>query len=513
MTKSHTRQAFENAKVVLFVVVLALATTAHAAVTTCPGTRLVVLAGPRRAATSSVAEFFHKYARGAQPNRQHGRIYHPLAKFRWPLVYGEYSNETEYDMPYKRFNHLVTDPNNKELKMEIMDAIKRDYEINGVDAVIFGGEEFDQVMGGDSVEAHKFDAVEAVKEVVNHVGVPSECVTILLNYRVPRFEHWVSLYSSGMIDGTEMAVESDFMPYEEHMCVDDQSDCRLQELGTSMNPMYLAETYLNAGEKWQVKLIDMGGIEDFGTDISHTIGCNILGGVCDDDGRWVKGHIEETITNKVLQADFDSLPKEEVVLSERLFRYRDCAYEEDLRKNERFSVVMNKTVWSDCIHDKDHEWIYQSFRDFKFGTRLVFDALLSQIDCKNFGGHPSFGDQSHAEDLKAAKIEDFLTGTYQQNHNIFEEFAEEIESSFSAPLILVILMFAGGAGFYTMKMKQDPGYTIPSFEMGGFSNQIPSGGFGGGFSDKKDKKNTSDDEESSSDDESDSDDSGAGEFI
>ncbi len=503
MTNNH--RAFGTTKVLLFVVLLALMTTAKA-VTTCPGTRLVVLAGPRRAATSSVAEFFHLYARGAQPHHQHGKIYHPLAKFRWPLVYGEASNETEVEMPYKRFNHLVTDPTNKELKTEILDAIKRDYEINGVNAVIFGGEEFDQVMGGDSTESHEFDAVEAVKEVVEYVGAPSECVTIIINYRIPRFEHWVSLYSSGY---------DDIIPYEEHMCVDDHTDYRLQELGTSMNPMYLAETYLNAGENWQVKLIDMGGVEDSETDISHTIGCDILGGICDDEGRWVKGHIEERITNKVLEADFDSLPDEEVVLSERLFRYRDCAYEEDLRKNENFAVVTNKTVWADCIHDVDHEWVYQSFRDFKYGTHLVFDALLSQIDCKAFGGHPTFGDKTHAEDLKAAKIEDFLTGTYQQHHNIFQDFEEEI-GSFSAPLILVILMFAGGAGFYTMKMRDNPGYTIPSFEMGDFSSPMSMGGFGGGFSDRRSpvkKVNASDDEESSSDEDSDSDDSDAGEFI
>lgn len=76
-------------------------------------------------------------------------------------------------------------------------------------------------------------------------------------------------------------------------------------------------------------------------------------------------------------------------------------------------------------------------------------------------------------------------------------------------------MFAGGAGFYTMKMKQDRGYTIPSFEMGAFSNQITSGGFGVGFSDKNRKNRESDDDDSSSSDESDSDsdDSDAGEFI
>jgi len=501
-------------KALLSVALVALV-NANAATATCQSTRLVVLAGPHRAATTSVAEFFHLYARGPQPNHVNGKLYHPLNNFRWPLVNGPEADKTEADMPYKRYNHLVTDPTNEALKKEIMEAIKSDYDLDSVHAVIFGGEEFDNVLGGDKKEfgfaAQKYDAVKAVQEVVDYVGVPAECVEILINYRVPRFEHWVSLYSS---------THEKFFPYEEHMCEDKNSDDRLQELGTSMNPMYLAETYLAADHNWQVKLIDMAGVEKFGTDISHTIGCKILGGKCDDDGRWVKGHIEEKITDKVLQADFDSLPKEEVELSEKLFRYRDCAYEEDLTNNDRFEVVMNETIWADCIHDKDHEWVYQSFRDFKIGTHLTFDALLSQVDCSKFGGHPSW-EHSRAEELEAAKIEDFLSGTYQKKHTFFQTLEEDIDEAFSAPLILVVLMFAGGAGFYTMKMRNDPGYTIPAFEMGGFS----SSGFGGGFSDKKSDPNgdkfhrtipydkDSDGDSDSDDSDSDSDDSNAGEFI
>lgn len=374
--------------------------------------------------------------------------------------------------------------------------------------MIFGGEEFDQV--GTSSQGGR-DAIKAVKTVVDYIEAPAECVTILLNYRVPRFEHWVSLYSSLTVMGEMDPPE--FMPYEKHMCMDESSILRVQELGTSMNPMYLAETYLNAeGGAWNVQMIDMGGIEEYGTDISHTIGCNILGGKCDDEGRWVKGHIEETITNKVLERDFKSLPKEEVVLSEKLFQYRDCAYEEDLRNNERFGVVMNQTIWADCQHDKDHEWVYQSFRDPKVGTRLVFDALLSQVDCSEYGGAPAFGDKSHSEALEAAKIEDFLSGTYQQSHSFLENIEEDV-GSFSAPLILVILMFAGGAGFYVMKVKSDSDYTmtIPSFEMGGITDGVVKhgGSVVRSFSDnmgiggKAAAKNS--DDESSSEDESDSD--------
>lgn len=498
-------------KLVFSLTLLALTTMVAEAASSaaeCSGTRLVVLAGPRRSATSSVAEFMHKYARGAQPNHKSGKIYHPLANYRWPLVYGEYTNQTEIDEPYKRFNHLVTDPTNREVQDEILEAIKTDYEQVGVNAVIFGGEEFDQV-GISSPKG--YDAIKAVKTVVDYVQVPGECVTILLNYRVPRFEHWLSLYSSLTVDAEKNPPE--YMPYEEHMCEDESSTRRLEELGTSMNPMYLAETYLNAeGGAWNVQMIDMGGIEEFGTDISHTIGCKILGGKCDDEGRWVKGHIEETIINKALERDFKTLPKEEIDQSEKLFRYRDCSYEEDLRNNERFGVVMNQTIWADCQHDEDHEWVYQSFRDPKLGTHLVFDALLSQVDCKAFGGAPAFGDKSRSEALEAAKIEDFLSGTYQTSHSFLKDIEEDV-GSFSAPMILVILMFAGGAGFYAMKVKSDPGYvmTIPSFEMGGITDDMVKRGssVARGFTDNMgfagNSAKESDDKSSSSEEDSDSD--------
>lgn len=500
-------------KLVFCFTVLALTTNVAEAVSgapKCSGTRLVVLAGPRRSATSSVAEFMYKYARGAQPHHKSGKTYHPLANFRWPLVFGEYTNQTEIEYPYKRFNQLVTDPTNTKVQNEILEAIKTDYEQVGVNAVIFGGEEFDQV-GISSPEG--YDAIAAVKIVVDYIQVPGECVTILLNYRVPRFEHWLSLYSSLTVNDEKDPPE--YAPYEEHMCEDKTSTHRLEELGTSMNPMYLAEMYLNAeGGAWNVQMIDMGGIEEFETDISHTIGCNILGGKCDDEGRWVKGHIEETITNKALQRDFKSLPAEEIVQSEKLFRYRDCSYEEDLRNNERFGVVMNQTIWAGCQHDEDHEWVYQSFRDPKLGTHLVFDALLSQVDCKAFGGAPAFGDKSRSEALEAAKIEDFLSGTYQTSHGFLKSIEEDV-GSFSAPMILVILMFAGGAGFYAMKVKNDPGYvmTIPSFEMGGITDGVIKRGGSAvrgftdnmGFAGDPAGAKEGDDESSSSEEDSDSD--------
>jgi len=443
-----------------------------------PDKHLYVLAGPRRSATTSVADFFYQYARGPQPDRKHGKIYHPLAKFRWPMVYGPASNKTDTDTPFKRFNSLVTDYGNKALRTEILDAIKRDWELDAVTSIIFGGEEFDQV-GAEAKEG--YDALRAVRDVVDYIGAKPGCVTVILSYRDPRFEHWVSLY------GGAMEKSGNEMPYNEHMCKEESTTLRLQELGTSLNPMYVAESYLNEG--WQVNMVDMGGVDKKGTDIAHTIACDIMGGICDDDG-WVKGHTEEVFSNKLLQYDFDHLPKEETALSEKLFLYRDCAFQEDLEKSQWFSVIKQEGIWTDCEHDKNHEWIYQSFRDPTTGTKLFYDALLSQVDCKPFGGPKSAVDESNSELLEIAKIDEFLDGTYQKN--IMNIIVEDV-GGVSVWLVLVLILVAGSVGFYLQKVRENPGYKLPIIEM--------AGGLDRGFNDEPGDEG--DDDSSSSSDEDD----------
>jgi len=459
-----------------------------------PDKKLYVLAGPRRAATSSVADFFYQYARGAQPGRKGGKTYHPLAKFRWPMVYGSASNKTDTEMPYKRFNSLVTDYDNKPLRKEILEAIKRDWELAGVNSIIFGGDQFDQV-GAEAQEG--YDALRAVKDVVEFIGAKPGCVTVIVNYRDIRFEHWVSLYGNGMLENPNPDTKEEPMPYNEHMCKEESTTLRLQELGTSMNPMFVAESYLREG--WQVKMIDMGGVESKGTDISHTIACDVMGGICDDDG-WVKNHGDEVFTNKILKYDFDHLSKEEIDLSEKLFRYRDCAFQEDLQQHPWFTVIKEEGIWTDCQHDKNHEWIYQSFRDPTTGTKLFYDALLSQVDCKPFGGPKSAIQESNSEKLETAKIDEFLDGTYQTS---FMDVIIEDVGGVSVPLVLVLILVAGGAGFFLHKVRENPDYRLPGIEMaGGFSDN--------GMNSTKDDPPIFSDEH---DDESSSDEDDNGDFV
>lgn len=375
----------------------------------CQGTKLVLLAGPRRTATTSVAEFLFKYARGARPDHKHGKIYHPLAKVRWPLVYGPVTNSTEPERPYKRYNRVVTEPEQKDYLAEVIDAIKHDYEIPEVNAVIFGGEEFDQ-MGNPSDNSDQ--QMQAFKDIIKGVGAPAECVSVVINYRVPRFEHWVSLYNSkaGTDDKDVRDLEEmdKYTPYNEHMCMDKTSSTRISELASSMNPLHLAQTYLDADPGWKVDLIDMGGVDYYGSDISHVIACDILGGKCDDDNRWVLNHADESIRNNAIERDYNALGLEEITNSEKIFRYRDCAFQKELTNDkkykDRFQIFHGQTIWEDCNHsDKKLENIYKSLKLIKEGTRLVYDALLSQVDCTPYGDFARSPEHS---------IEDILSGKH-----------------------------------------------------------------------------------------------------
>mmetsp|Transcript_11635 Transcript_11635/g.22972 ORF Transcript_11635/g.22972 Transcript_11635/m.22972 type:complete len:622 (+) Transcript_11635:397-2262(+) len=467
----------------------------------CPGTRLLVVVGPRRSATSSVAEFFYKYARGSQFGRASGKIYHPLAKFRWPMVYGVESNKTEIDRPYKRFNHLVTDPDNEPLRKEIIDAIVADYNQDYVDAVIFGGEEFDQV-GNIAGQNNNHAAVRAIRDVQEATGAPDECVTIVINYRVPRFEHWVSLYSSktllesgedyDLVDPDNAVVSNQFLPYTEHMCLETSTWDRMYELLTSMNPMYLAEIYLNPtnglGEGWKVAMVDMGGVNKVDGDITHTIGCEILGGKCTEDSRWVKGHVQESFFNAVLERDYNSLPEMEIDNSEQLFLYRDCAYQRDLQKNERFSIVRQDYIWKNCNHDdKEIKSIYNSLRAPVEGTWLVYDALLSQVDCSEYGDESAVPSNSMEDILDGIHLKKNGHFTFNGMEDKFGEFDLDVgdyhgELSYVNLFLLLLLLTCTSCCCrrWCKRRRSSTGYSIPRIEMKNVGNRNRNGGGGGG---------------------------------
>lgn len=436
----------------------------------CPSSskQLYVFIGPHRSAATSVEEFFYKYARGRQPNGEHGKTYHALGTIRWPLVYGEYTNSTYEAEPYRRFNSLITN-NKKDINMhnEILDSIKRDWELPaGVKSIIFGGEEYDQIKpfiegNGDGNKGNanngggSYDSINAISDVVKHLGINvKDCVTIIVNYRLSRFEHWISIYNefnsrvSGQQDDQDEITT--IRSYEEHMCSETSVDKknRIRELGTTMNPMYLSTKFLNEG--YNVKMIDMSGVSNFGTDISHTIGCNILQGKCEESG-WVKGHVDETITNKVFDNSKNgqgAIERKLIDDAEKIFLYRDCAYEKELNDNPKFDMVLKSDVWNTCQNtDQTMSNVYQSLSgaysgDVEEGNQLLFDALLSQVNCGNKKKKNKNGQLS---------MENVLSGGYIQNVQPHSSGKGKGKKNHHHFLWFLIIVFGVFLGFYVKK--------------------------------------------------------------
>jgi len=150
-------------------------------------------------------------------------------------------------------------------------------------------------------------------------------------------------------------------------------------------------------------MIDMTGIpEKSGTDISHVIGCEILQGRCEESG-WVKGHVDESIQNNVIAntaADVGSanaLEQKVIDDAETVFLYRDCAYEQELVANPKFQIILQTHIWEKCADTNDDTMqdIYHSLRHGMAvegggtvveGNQLLFDALVSQLDCDTING-------------------------------------------------------------------------------------------------------------------------------
>jgi hypothetical protein len=343
-------------------------------------TKLVVFAGPHKSASTAVEEFFHVYASGHSRSDDDGNKLHlqdrkktfGLRYWLWPQISGVATTNAEPENPSKIFGHLVTDSNDPVLKSEILAGIRVAWETEGIEGVIIGSELFDQV--GPSVD---YDAAKAVSEIVEFVNTNPASVTVVLNYRTPRLDHWASMWkheATGVSpDGENFALE-----YEQWLCNKDKSDQHVNVLSTQMNPFNAAEAYVNLG--FNVKLIDMEGAKLAGRDVVHVIACDIATAVCDDGS--VRNHGDDDLQKNSIDIEFSALTMNQRADAEKLFRYRDCAYK-DLRENVLFGVLYNHSVWADC-EDKSAK-IYHQLRE---DPSYMYKALVDQITCPTSTGHP-----------------------------------------------------------------------------------------------------------------------------
>lgn len=375
--------------------------------------QVVFFAGPHSAASTSVEEFMGEWAKdGHQGGHPHSIA---LQYWRWPRVQGAFGEHG-----VKVFGRMVTEPKNTELINTILGAIKAKYE-EAENGVIVGTEEFDQV-GPDAT----FDGLAAMKKIVQHLALNNdEDVTVVLNYRAPRLDQWVSIWKHQ---------EGDFMDstYEDFLCLAHndkrQQKIRFDMLGAQMNPLNAAKIFLEQG--WKVKLIDMGGVEKANKDISHVIGCRVLLGGCHDGFLGSLG--EELPRENAIEKPFDELNDEESAKMEELFRNRDCGYQPLLQEhidNGNMEIEYKDTLWSSC--DSSRKSYYS---DLVGNTDVLFHAFLSQLDCKD---NPYRNENNVNMDIALG-----------HQNGITRAFNGLVEA------VLVPLVFLGGVGYVILMMMK-----------------------------------------------------------
>jgi hypothetical protein len=329
--------------------------------------RLVLFAGPHRSGSASVEEFFQRYCKGSV---KHDKDSFPMRYWKWPEISQVHAKPGI--PPYKVFQNLVLEPSMDDpLNMDIMAGIKEAYDTTQ-DGIILGTELFDQ-LGTYS----QYDGMMAMKRIVEHVGLINDpaMVTVVVNYRAPRFDHWESVWK-GSVEGTDRA-------YKDFMCHPIQYHEKIEMLATAANPLQIALESQKQG--WNVAIMDMQGIQENGRDVSHTIACSVMNAKCQNSDGWVNNHVDEAIYNNRAEVGHDivELTDEQRFEAEELLLARDCAYGAVMKEFQAngtadFKVHHDRSLWKNC---DPHLSATRSAH--LLNPDLIFRGLLSQLKCDN----------------------------------------------------------------------------------------------------------------------------------
>jgi hypothetical protein len=148
-----------------------------------------------------------------------------------------------------------------------------------------------------------------------------------------------------------------------------------EALETAMNPLKLAQTFREQG--WKVNIVDMKGVADKNLDVSHVLGCDVLGVECENG--WIQGLYNKTYHDHSMgEPDLSSLDAKAQLELETMFRYRDCHYQGLLDDNK--VVILQDTSLSSMLKNdcdpKKHD-IYSLFAN----TTFLYNALRTQFGC------------------------------------------------------------------------------------------------------------------------------------
>jgi hypothetical protein len=321
-----------------------------------PHKKLIMMIGPHGVDTSAIELFYYKYA---NPKASPAEA---LADWTWPDQDGELVSDLATD-GRRVYKHLVEESSNEELQKELLTNIQVGWD-QSTSGVIIATEEFDRI-GEDFIHRDGFEAMKRVVEKVN-VGGPN--VEVVLHYRMPRLNQWLSFWK----DATVVSKQT----YAEYICSGDENAI-MNALESSMNPLKLAKTVREAG--WQVNIVDTARVAAKNLDVAHVLGCNVLGLDC--QGGWIDGLEDKTFDAGEVDGELDASSLDAKVQTEleSLFRFRDCHYK-DVIDDDGIKILPHDNTISDMLKDECHHHkrdIYELLANSTF----LYNVLRTQFDC------------------------------------------------------------------------------------------------------------------------------------
>jgi hypothetical protein len=410
--------------------------------------QLVLFAGPHKSGATSIEKFFHNHASGYQ----NAPIDPGLEGWIWPPIEGDLlkpdGHHTQVDRfaRHKVFNFLVTETQNSTLQMVLLNHIQIAWDFSE-HGIILGTEEFDRI--GDTPDTH-YDGLKAMQKVVDHLRVPKDDVTVVLNYRTPRLDQWVSIFKH--------ATNTSQDHYKHFLCNSNRADKRWELLDTAMNPLKLANVYRREG--WKVVLIDMGGVLEKELDVAHVVSCDVLENT-DCQNGWLSNSSTTYHENSIDRA-FDSLYSGDQEHLEQLFRERDCHYQSVLENDEGFTVLHPDTLWEGCLPDQDGNAVL--YEKLATDTTYLMNAMKSQKGCEDDSvkmGDLLVGDVNVMTAHTVSK-EDLTTAEQEHVEETMGALGEEPlvsrKSKSNAPLTTsLFLLVALLAGMYQLTLMHNQG--------------------------------------------------------
>ncbi|KAL3913662.1 MAG: hypothetical protein SGILL_006400, partial [Bacillariaceae sp.] len=302
---------------------------------------LVIYAGPHETAGNQVVEFLSDSAKPG--GAMDGWI--------WPTI------EINDNIVNHPFGYYVRKQQDETVRNAVFDGIQTAWD-QSEHGVVIGASEFDKV-GVDPFSGS--NAIEAILQLVSHLGIAPSDVTIALTYRSPRISHWAAVQK-----------HFDFATYEEFVCAADEDRNRWEWLDTAINPMKLATAYIDMG--WKVDIIDYEGTARKDFDVAHQIACEVMSHV-ECEGGWVKGLKDVKSAQLNTDNTMSVLSPVQRKDLEDMFLARDCYYKYFLNERQGFDILNRHQTWKTC--EAQHLTYYNAFTNTDFLT----NAMKSQVSC------------------------------------------------------------------------------------------------------------------------------------